>query len=176
MGSVCSELLSGYNILTYFTFALVPFIWWVLLQTRFGLRLGTVGENPEAVDTAGISVEWLRYRAVMMCGVLCAIAGSCLATVLGASFLRGMTAGKVIWCWQQLFWASGSQCSLWQRVFFCLYLYTTGKIAGGKSTCGGRNSRAVCHRLAVYHDCFFAGLLGKVVASKADDIPYVKER
>jgi ABC-type uncharacterized transport system permease subunit len=49
---------------------LVPFTWWVLYRTRFGLRLRAVGENPGAVDTAGISVTWLRYRAVMCCGIL----------------------------------------------------------------------------------------------------------
>jgi hypothetical protein len=46
----------------------VPLTWWVLFRTRFGLRLRAVGENPAAVDTAGISVTWLRYRAVICCG------------------------------------------------------------------------------------------------------------
>ena len=48
---------------------------WVIYRTRFGLRLRAVGENPAAVDTAGISVVWLRYRAVMIAGLLCGIAG-----------------------------------------------------------------------------------------------------
>ena len=50
--------------LTYFAFAMVPITWWVLFRTRFGLRLRAVGENPGAVDTAGISVVRLRYTAV----------------------------------------------------------------------------------------------------------------
>ncbi|TIS11313.1 MAG: ABC transporter permease, partial [Mesorhizobium sp.] len=61
LGPVYAELISGHSILVYFAFAMVPFTWWVLFRTRFGLRMRAVGENPAAVDTAGISVAWLRY-------------------------------------------------------------------------------------------------------------------
>ena len=52
----------------------VPLTWFVLGRTRFGLRLRAVGENPAAVDTAGISVTGLRYAAVIIAGVLCGLA------------------------------------------------------------------------------------------------------
>ena len=65
-------------VLVYLAFLVVPLTWWVLYRTRFGLRLRAVGENPAAVDTAGISVAWLRYRAVICTGVLCGIAGAYL--------------------------------------------------------------------------------------------------
>ena len=68
-------LLSGHSLLAYVAFLAVPFTWWVLFRTRFGLRLRAVGENPAAVDTAGISVTWLRYRAVICTGILTGIAG-----------------------------------------------------------------------------------------------------
>jgi ABC-type uncharacterized transport system permease subunit len=86
--------LSGHFLLTYLAFALVPFTWWVLYRTRFGLRLRAVGENPGAVDTAGISVTWMRYRAVICCGILCGIAGAYLSMAMTAGFVKGMTAGK----------------------------------------------------------------------------------
>lgn len=66
IGPIYANVISGNNVLTYLAFLAVPFSWWVLYRTRFGLRLRAVGENPGAVDTAGISVAWLRYRAVMM--------------------------------------------------------------------------------------------------------------
>ena len=72
----------------------MPVTWWVLFRTRFGLRLRAVGENPAAVDTAGISVVWLRYRAVICAGVLCGIAGAYLSIAQSAGFIRDMTAGK----------------------------------------------------------------------------------
>jgi ABC-type uncharacterized transport system permease subunit len=53
----------------------VPITWWVLYRTRFGLRLRAVGENPKAVDTAGISVVRLRYQAVLH-RLLCGLAGA----------------------------------------------------------------------------------------------------
>ncbi|MBX8803561.1 ABC transporter permease, partial [Ochrobactrum sp. MR28] len=77
----------------YLAFLMVPLTWWVLYRTRFGLRLRAVGENPAAVDTAGISVTWLRYRAVIICGLLCGMAGAYLATAQGAGFVKDMTAG-----------------------------------------------------------------------------------
>ena len=57
LGPIYSELLSGHSILVYIAFLMVPLTWWVLFRTRFGLRLRAVGENPAAVDTAGISVD-----------------------------------------------------------------------------------------------------------------------
>src|SRR5918995_488032 len=54
LGPVYSELISGHSLLVYVAFLMVPFTWWVLFRTRFGLRLRAVGENPAAVDTAGI--------------------------------------------------------------------------------------------------------------------------
>jgi hypothetical protein len=72
----------------------VPLTWWVLFRTRFGLRLRAVGENPAAVDTAGVSVVGLRYAAVVICGVLCGLAGAYLATALNAGFVKDMSAGR----------------------------------------------------------------------------------
>ena len=57
-GLLYAELLSGHNVVVYLAAALVPVAAWVLYRTRFGLRLRAVGENPHAVDTAGIGVNW----------------------------------------------------------------------------------------------------------------------
>ncbi|RUY77154.1 ABC transporter permease, partial [Mesorhizobium sp. M7A.F.Ca.CA.001.09.2.1] len=94
IGPVYAELLSGHSILVYLAFLMVPFTWWVLFRTRFGLRLRAVGENPAAVDTAGISVAWLRYRALICTGILTGIAGAYLSMVQNGGFVKDMTAGK----------------------------------------------------------------------------------
>ena len=93
-GPLYAELISGHNVLVYLALAAVLAVWWLLYRTTFGLRLRAVGEVPEAVDTAGISVPWLRYRAVLITGVLCGIAGAYLSTAHGAGFVREMSAGK----------------------------------------------------------------------------------
>lgn len=93
-GRLYAEVISGHTILVYVAFLCVPLTWWILFRTRFGLRLRAVGESPEAVDTAGISVVALRYSAVMICGVLCGLAGAYLATGLSAGFVKEMSAGR----------------------------------------------------------------------------------
>lgn len=93
-GPIYAELISGHSVLVYVAFAAVPFTWWLLFRTRFGLRLRAVGENPAAVDTAGVSVVGLRYAAVAICGILCGIAGAYLSTALQAGFVKDMSAGR----------------------------------------------------------------------------------
>ncbi len=93
-GLLYAELLSGHNLIVYLAAALVPLSAWVLYRTRFGLRLRAVGENPAALDTAGVSVAGLRYRAVLISGVLCGVAGTYLSTAASSGFVRDMTAGK----------------------------------------------------------------------------------
>ena len=94
IGHLYGELLSGHNVLVYAAFLTVPLAFRVIYHTRFGLRLRAVGENPQAVDTAGVSVAAIRYRAVLTCGALCGAAGAYLATAQSAAFIRDMTAGK----------------------------------------------------------------------------------
>jgi ABC-type uncharacterized transport system permease subunit len=95
LGRLYADVLSGHAALVYVAFLCVPLTAWVVYRTRFGLRLRAVGENPAAVDTAGISVVSLRYRALLITGGLCGIAGAILALVPpSAGFGRDMTAGQ----------------------------------------------------------------------------------
>ena len=94
LGTLYRELISGHNALVYVALIAVPLSAWLLYKTRFGLRIRAVGEVPEAVDSAGVSVYWLRYRAVIIAGILCGIAGAYLSTAQGAGFVREMSAGK----------------------------------------------------------------------------------
>lgn len=94
LGFLYSELISGHNILVYVALIFVPLCWWVIFKTRFGLRLRASGENPHAVDTAGISVAWIRYRALLVAGLLTGIAGAYLSTEHSAGFVPNMSAGK----------------------------------------------------------------------------------
>ncbi len=93
-GTLYRELISGHNAMVYVALLAVPFSAWLLYKTRFGLRIRAVGEVPEAIDSAGVSVYWLRYRAVIIAGILCGIAGAYLSTAQGAGFVREMSAGK----------------------------------------------------------------------------------
>ena len=94
LGPIYREFISGHNILTYLAVLIVPLSAFLLYKTRFGLRLRAVGETPKAVDLAGVSVAFVRYRALILAGLLCGLAGAFLSTGLGAGFVREMSAGK----------------------------------------------------------------------------------
>lgn len=75
-------------------FALVPISWYVLYRTPFGLRLRSVGENPEAADAAGVSVNRVRYSGVLLAGILAGIGGAYLSIGQSSLFTRNMTSGR----------------------------------------------------------------------------------
>ena len=88
------RLIGGHSILVYVTILLVPLTAFLVSRTRFGLRLRAVGENPEAVEAAGISVARLRYLAILLGGTLCGMGGTYLALAQAGGFVRDMSAGK----------------------------------------------------------------------------------
>ena len=68
--------------------------WYVLYKTPFGLRLRSVGENPEAADAAGVRVARMRYAGVLLSGVLAGVAGAYVSIGQSSLFTRNMTAGR----------------------------------------------------------------------------------
>ena len=75
-------------------FALVPISWYVMYRTPFGLRLRSVGENPEAADAAGVSVSRIRYFGVLIAGALAGLGGAYLSIGQSSLFTRNMTSGR----------------------------------------------------------------------------------
>jgi len=75
-------------------FLLVPASWYCLYKTPFGLRLRSVGENPEAADAAGVPVARMRYAGVLLSGVLAGIGGAYLSIGQSSLFTRNMTSGR----------------------------------------------------------------------------------
>ncbi len=80
--------------IVYLALALVAVTFYVLYRTRFGCRLRAVGENPEAADTAGISVKRMRYAGVLISGALAALGGAYLSIGQSSSYTRGMAGGR----------------------------------------------------------------------------------
>jgi ABC-type uncharacterized transport system permease subunit len=91
---VLGEIFLGHSILVYSAFALVPVAWWVLNKTTWGLSIRAVGQNPQAADTLGISVNRVRYFTVTLGGLLAGVAGASLSISLLNIFQEGMTNGQ----------------------------------------------------------------------------------
>jgi simple sugar transport system permease protein len=177
IGPIYEHLISGHNILVYLALLTVPLTWWILFRTRFGLRLRAVGENPGAVDTAGVSVVRQRYAAVMICGLLCGVAGAYLSTGMAAGFVRDMTAGKGFIALAALIFAKWRP---WPALWACLlfgFLEAFGiryqGLTIGSITLPVQFMQALPYILTVI---ILAGFVGKAVPPKAGGRPYVKER
>jgi ABC-type uncharacterized transport system permease subunit len=178
LGPIYSEIISGHSLLVYVAFLMVPFTWWALFRTRFGLRLRAVGENPAAVDTAGISVTWLRYRAVIITGVLTGMAGAYLSVAQNAGFVKDMTAGKGFIALAALIFAK------WKPVpamFACLlfgFLEASSiRFQGMDWPLVGRVPVQLINALPfVLTVILLAGFIGRAIPPKAGGVAYVKER
>ncbi|MDP1729970.1 MAG: ABC transporter permease [Devosia sp.] len=178
LGPIYSELVSGHYILVYIAFLMVPLTFFVLYRTRFGLRLRAVGENPKAVDTAGISVTLLRYQAVLIAGVLCGLAGAYLSIAQGSGFGNNMTAGKGFIALAALIFAK------WRPVpamFACLLFGFLDamqiRLQGVDLPVIGQVPVQAIQALPyVLTVVLLAGFIGKAVGPRAGGVPYTKER
>ena len=176
IGPAYDELISGHTALTYFALAAVPLSWWVLYRTRFGLRLRAVGENPGAVDTAGVSVVRLRYLSLVIAGVLCGMAGTYLAS-LAAGFVKDMSAGRGYIALAALIFAKWRPWYALSATLLFGLLEAIGNryqsISMGEITIPVQFMQALPYILTVI---ILAGFVGKAIPPRAGGSPYVKER
>ena len=177
-GLLYAELMSGQNLLVYFAVALVPFSAWIFYRTRFGLRLRAVGENPHAVDTAGISVNRLRYQAVIISGVLCGFAGTYLSTAASSGFVRDMTAGKGYLALAALIFGKWKP---WPTLGACLLFAFTDALATrlqgvALPVVGVVPVQFILALPYVLTVLLLAGFVGQAVAPKAIGASYSKEK
>jgi len=178
IGDIYGKIISGHTLLTYFAFLCVPITAYALARTRFGLRLRAVGENPHAVDTAGISVSWLRYRAVIICGLLCGFGGAYLSIAQSAGFIKDMTAGKgfialaaLIFANWRAFPAMGA-CLLF-GFLDALAIRLQGVDLPGFGEVPVQAVQALPYVLTVI---LLAGFIGKAIPPRASGIAFTKDR
>src|ERR1700712_1187299 len=167
----------GFSLLTYVALAVVALTWWTVSRTRFGLRLRAVGEEPAAIDAAGISVAWLRYRALLICGVFTGIAGTYLAISQNANFSKEMSAGQgyialaalIFGKWRPI--PAFAACLVF-GLLDAVAIRLQGVSVAGSGEIPVQFIQALPYVLTVI---LLAGLIGKAVAPKAVGVPYEKE-
>lgn len=176
-GPIYAEVVSGHTALVYVAFATVPAAWWLLYRTRFGLRLRAVGENPAAVDTAGVSVTGIRYAAVAICGLLTGLAGVYLACGLSAGFVKEMTAGRGYIALAALIFAKWRP---WQALGATMLFGLLEAVSNRYQSLNlwglpipVQAMQALPYILTVV---ILAGFVGKATPPRAGGQPYVKER
>ena len=168
---------AGDNILVYAALAAVPLSWWIVARTRFGLRLRAVGEMPLAVDAAGISVDGLRYRAVLMCGLFAGLAGAYLSIGQNAGFSRDMTAGQGFIALAAVIFGKWRPVpTLGACLLFGLLDAVAIRLQGVKVPGIGEVPvqlvQAMPYLLTIF---LLAGFIGRAVAPRAAGVPYEKE-
>ncbi|MFT8246118.1 ABC transporter permease [Roseomonas sp. BN140053] len=178
LGRLLTAVIGGQTLPVYLAFGLVPLSAFVLFRTRFGLRLRAAGENPAAVDTAGISVARLRYAGVLIAAVLCGVAGAAIATAQGAGFVRDMVAGRgfialaamILGKWRP--WPTLLCCLLF-GLLDAAAIRLQGVALPGLGEFPVQALQALPYVLTVV---LLAGFVGRAIPPKASGIPYVKER
>jgi simple sugar transport system permease protein len=90
---ILHEIFSQY-LLTYIAIAIVPVVWFIIFRTNYGLRIRSVGDNPEATDAAGINVYRLRTSALVIGSALMAVGGAFLSIAQLGKFTFGIIEGR----------------------------------------------------------------------------------
>ncbi len=164
---------SGHKPLVYLALALVPISYYVLFRTRFGLRLRAVGENPEAADTAGISVARMRYAGVLLSGLLAGMGGAYLSIGQNSLFTRNMTAGRGFIALAALIFGK------WHPVgafFACLLFGFADAVAirmQGRVEVPVQFINIIPYVLTLI---VLAGFIGRATPPRAIGTPYIKEK
>ena len=178
VGTIYKEIISGHNILVWVALVAVFITSYIVFKTSFGLRLRAVGEKPEAVDSAGLSVSRLRFQAVILAGLLTGIAGAYLSTAHGAGFIREMTAGKgyialaamIFGKWRP--WPALSAC-----LMFGFLDALAARLQGVSLPYIGEVSTDLILALPyIMTVILLAGFIGSATPPRAIGVPYVKER
>jgi simple sugar transport system permease protein len=132
---------------------------------------------PLAVDSAGISVAWLRYRAVLLCGLLAGLAGAYIAIAQNAGFTREMTAGQgfialaaiIFGKWRPF--QAFAACLMF-GLLDALAIRLQGLKLPGIGEVPVQLFQALPYLLTMF---LLAGFIGRAVAPRAIGVPYTKE-
>jgi general nucleoside transport system permease protein len=160
------------NIFLFTGLILVVVISVGLFRTRWGLRTRSVGEHPAAADTVGIKVLRLRYRNVLLAGVVAGIGGAYFTLGLVGQFGKNMVNGKGFIALAALIFGRWSPTgALFAALFFGFADKLQGYLTGISSPIPSEFLNMLPYLATILA---VAGLVGRVRAPAADGLPYVK--
>ncbi|MGK5675841.1 ABC transporter permease [Micromonospora sp. URMC 106] len=159
------------NIFLYLGLLLVLVIHIALFRTRWGLRTRSVGEHPTAADTLGVRVLGLRYRNVLLAGVVAGIGGASYTLAL-YSFTKNMIGGKGFIALAALIFGRWSPTGALLAALFFGFADQLATYLGAINSVIPSQFLAMLPYLATI--LAVAGLVGRVRAPAADGKPYIK--
>ncbi|WP_320065788.1 ABC transporter permease [Micromonospora sp. RTGN7] len=168
---VLGPALFSANIFLYLGLLLVLVIHIALFRTRWGLRTRSVGEHPTAADTLGVKVLRLRYRNVVLAGVVAGIGGASYTLAL-YSFTKNMIGGKGFIALAALIFGRWSPTGALLAALFFGFADQLGTYLGAIGSSIPSQFLAMLPYLATM--LAVAGLVGRVRAPAANGKPYIK--
>ena len=160
------------NFFLYLALVLVVVVHIGLFYTRWGLRVRAVGEHPTAADTVGVRVRLVRYRNVLLAGVVSGIGGAAFTLGSTVTFNKNMTAGKGFIALAALIFGRWNPTG---ALLAALLFGFADKLAGYLQNVGSVIPSEFLAMLPYLATLFaVAGLVGRVRAPAADGKPYVK--
>jgi simple sugar transport system permease protein len=160
------------TVFLYITYAVLALVSFALFRTRWGLRTRAVGEHPVAADTVGIRVLALRYRNVILAGLIAGIGGAFFTIGSVGSFGINMTSGEGYIALAAMIFG---RYTPWGAVLAALLFGFTTQLELILSSINVPiQSNLLLLTPYVVTIVVVAGLVGKVRGPKAEGVPYVK--
>lgn len=162
------------NIIVYLTYGLIVAVDVALFRTRWGLRTRAVGEHPKAADTVGIKVRRIRYRNVLIGGLIAGLGGAILTIGGSGQFNSNISSGKGFIALAAVIfgrWSPRGAIAAALLFGFTDQLQITLGIVGTPVAIPSAFLSMAPYLVTVFA---VAGLVGRVQAPAADGEPYVK--
>lgn len=172
---VVGPLLFDANVIVYATYVLLVVIHVALFRTRWGLRTRAVGEHPKAADTMGVNVQFVRYRNVILGGLVAGLAGAYLTVGTVGAFSKNISSGKGFIALAALIFGRWSPMGALGAAL--LFGFADGLQTVLSYTETPVPIPSAFLAMLPYLATLFAvaGLVGRVQAPAADGVPYTKE-
>ncbi|MCC7669215.1 sugar ABC transporter permease [Leuconostoc pseudomesenteroides] len=148
--------------------------WYIIFKTKFGLRLRSVGENPQAADTLGLNVARLRYSGVMISGVLGGVGGAVVAQSISLNYSVGTIVGQGFVAMAAMIFGRWNPLgAMGASLFFGL---SQSLAVVGAQLPGLKNVPSIWLQIAPYvlTIVVLVFFFGKTRAPKADGVNYIK--
>jgi simple sugar transport system permease protein len=169
---VIGPVLFDHSVVVYLMYVAVIVIHLGLFRTRWGLRVRAVGEHPRAADTVGIRVNRIRFRNVLLGGLVAGLGGAFFTLGSVGAFSKEMTGGRGFIALAAMIFGRWSPVGALGAALLFGFAYSLQSVLGVIGTPIPSEFLFMAPYLATIFAV--AGLVGRVRAPAADGVPYVK--